>query len=169
MEGEHIRSINTCVKKSAFLYLESNIQWHTILIACFTVPSESINCTKVKFSLISFRISKVLFLIHVVRLYLSFYSPFIFLLSDIIELSKWIIFLQFYFSRINDYSTLFTRAVTSLLSLIQLKADNKLYFSYYFLITNWYSKYLKYFCIITPKFSLIQFLIGIWFTCHELI
>ena len=74
----------------------------------------------------SFRISKASFSLHIVRLYLRFCSLFIFLLFEIIELSKWIIFLQLFFSGVSYYSVLFTRASTDLFSLIQWKADAKL-------------------------------------------
>ena len=114
------------------------LQCPTIMIAWFTFPSDSINCTKVKFSLISFRISKASFSLHIVRLYLRFCSPVIFLLFDIIALSKWIIFLQFSFSRFNDYSVLFTRARTDLLSLIQLKSDTKLLKQQLLYVFWWY-------------------------------
>ena len=43
-EVEYSISKYSCVKQSYFLFLESNIQCPTILIAQFTFPSESINC-----------------------------------------------------------------------------------------------------------------------------
>ena len=55
-----------------------------ILIARFTFTIESINCIKIKSSLMSFRISKASFYFHIVILYLRFCSPFIFLLFFII-------------------------------------------------------------------------------------
>ena len=97
--------------------------------------------------------------------------------------------LNFSVCRANDSSILFTRARTALLSPIQWNYDAKLLkkqlldeFWWYlitdadrcnctllfFCIANRYSKYLIYFCIITPKFWLIQFLIEIWFTCPEI-
>ena len=118
MKREYIRSNDSCVKQRALLWLESNIQWPTILIEWFTFPSESINCTKLIFSLISIIISKASFFLHIVRLYIRFCSPFIFLLFYIIALAKWILLLRFSFSRVNYSSILFTRAVISLLSLI---------------------------------------------------
>ena len=102
------------------------LQWPTIMISLFKFNSESINCIKIIFSLMSFRISKASFSLHIVRLYLRFCSPFIYPLFDIIALEKWILFLQFYFSRVNYSSMLFTRASTALFSLIQWKYDDKL-------------------------------------------
>ena len=84
MEVEHIIYNNFCFKKSVFLYLESNIQYPTILIAWFTFLSDSINFTKDKYSLMSFRISKASFFFHILTLYYRFCSPFIFLLFFII-------------------------------------------------------------------------------------
>ena len=106
--------------------MESNIRCPTILIAWFKFLSESINYIKVTFSLISFRISKSSLFFHIVRLYPRFCSNFIFLLFDIIALSKWIIFLQFSFCRVNNSSTLFKRALKDLLSPIQWKYDAKI-------------------------------------------
>ena len=54
----------------------------------FMFTNESINFTKVKVSLMSFRISKASFLFDIFRLYIRFCSPFIFLLFDIIALAK---------------------------------------------------------------------------------
>ena len=92
----------------------------------FTFPSESINCTKVTSRLMSFKMSKASFFFHIVGLYCRFYSHFIFLLFLIIASAKWIIFLDYFVCRVNDYSMLFTMAETALLSSIQWKADSKL-------------------------------------------
>ena len=165
-------------------------QCPTIMIARFAFPSDSINRTKVTFSLMPFRISKALFLLHIVILYLRFCSPFLFLLFDIIALEKLILFLLFSFSRVNDSSIIFTREVTDLLSLIQWKSDSKLLkqqlldvFWQYFITgaAGWNCTFLVIytlpigtpniwilFCIITPT-SLIHLSIEIWFKCHELI
>ena len=98
---------------------------------CFWYP-------KVTSSLMSFRISKASFSLHIVVLYLRFYSPFIFLLFDIIELAKSILFLNFPFSRINYYSMIFTKASTALLSLIQWKSDAKLLKQQLLYVFWWY-------------------------------
>ena len=105
----------------------------------------------------SFRISKASsFLILIVRLYLRFCSPLIFLLFDIIELAKWILLLQFSFSSVNDYSMKFTREHKPLLSLIQWKADDKLlkqhlldFFWWYFITgaAGWNSSFLVIFAL----------------------
>ena len=102
------------------------LQCPTIMIEWFTYSSKYINCNKVKISIMPFRISKASFSLHIVRLYLMFCSAVIFLLFEIITLEKWILFLQFSFSMVNYYSMLFKRASTTLLSLIQWKADAKL-------------------------------------------
>ena len=74
----------------------------------------------------SFRISKVSFFFHIIRLYLRFCSPFIFLLFDIIALAKWVILLKNSVCWVNDSLILFTRAGTALLLPIQWKSDSKL-------------------------------------------
>ena len=96
------------------------------MISWLTFHRDSINFIEVKFSLMSFRISKSSFLLHIVRFYLRFCSPFIFLLFDFLALAKWIIFLQFSFSRFNYSSMIFKRSITSIFSLIQWKDDAKL-------------------------------------------
>ena len=99
-------------------------------------------------------------------------KPFIFLLVVIIALEKWIIFLKFSVCSVNNSLIRFTRAVTTLYPRIKRKTDSKLnkqqlfhefwwYFITgaagwncnlcYFCITNRYPRYLRYFCIITPK------------------
>ena len=73
------------------------LQFPTIMKPLFKFPSDSINCTKVKISQMSLRISKASFSLHIVRLYLRFCSPFIFLLFDIIALEKLILSLKSFF------------------------------------------------------------------------
>ena len=76
---------------------------------------------------------------HIVRLYLRLCSPFIFLLFVIIELAKLIIFLKISICRVIDYSILFTREITALLSLIQWKSDSKLLKQQLLDVFWWYS------------------------------
>ena len=78
------------------------------------------------FEIFLYHLKLVNFLLHIIRLYLRLCSTFIFLLFDIIALAKWIIFLKFSFSRVNDSSMLFTKAGTDLLSLVQWKAYDKI-------------------------------------------
>ena len=73
----------------------------------------------------SFKIWKASFFFLIVRLYLRFCSPFIFLLFHIRVLEKWILLLQFSFSRVNYSSLIFTISGTAIFSLIQWKAYAK--------------------------------------------
>ena len=80
-----------------------------------------INCTKVTFSLMSFRISKAPLFFHFFRLYLRYCSPLWRNLFFIISLAESTLFLNLFVSNVNNYSMQFARVVTAMLSPILKK------------------------------------------------
>ena len=67
-DGVQIMSNEYLFSTSAFSYFESNIQFPTTLIALFTFFNESINWTKLKSALMSYKILYSRILLYFIRL-----------------------------------------------------------------------------------------------------
>ena len=137
----------------------------------------------------SFRIPKSSFFFHIIRLYCRLCSTFILLLFFIMALEKWILFLNYFFYRVNDYSMRFPSSATSLFSPIQWKADSKLLKKQLLDDFWWYcissasgrncnvlvilelpigTPNILYFCVLSPlNLAWYNLFIEIWLMCHE--
>ena len=87
------------------------------------LPRVSINCTRVKISLMLFMISKVPFLTHFFGLYLMWYWPLWRNFPFIIALANLITFLNLFDCNFNDSSMIFARVVAALFRPILWKSD----------------------------------------------